>query len=193
MTSLEKSHPKPSWVVGYTSRYHLMLDIDDISLYKAVWLSKMLMSRYNKLGDCLIVKSSEGDNTKILRYTSRQRPYISFNRPSFHLIYDNKIGYNLCVRIITSIANLGIIESSFIFMRNFRGDITLRTSPTVMSGSIKPIPRPVKYIENPYCNRYDECILDYLHFLAICRRIFIPLEDTKAVTNNKSNSTHDST
>lgn len=193
MISLEKSHPKPSWVVGFTSRYNLMLDIDDTTLYKAEWLTKLIMKRYNKVGDCLIILSSLGDKRKTLKYTSTKRPYLTFGRPSYHLVYDNKIGYNLCVKIIESIANLGIIESSFIFMRNFRGDITLRVSPTIQSGNIKPIPKPVKFILNPYCKRHDLCIWEYLNLLCICHSLFSPLKDTKSITNNSSNTPNNNT
>lgn len=170
-----------------------MLDLDDTTLHKVLWLSKQLMKTYNKVGDCLIVQSSSGDNRKTLKYTSTSKPYLTFNRPSYHLIYDNKIGYNLCVRIIQGLANLGIIESSFIFMRNFRGDITLRTSPTIQTGDIKPIPHPVEYVPNPYTKRSDRCIRDYLHFLNICRRIYSPLKDTKTVPNNKGYTPHNYT
>ena len=46
MTYLKKSHPEPNLIIGYTSRLHLMLDLDNTTITKVRWVVNMLMKKY---------------------------------------------------------------------------------------------------------------------------------------------------
>lgn len=188
----DKSTFKPHWVIGYTDRNHLMLDIDNCSYTKVLWLVKMLQVTYPKVGDCLIMESSHTKHRIEVRYTIRHKPYQKSWHNSYHLIFDNRIGYNCCVRIIELLAGLGILERSFLYMRHFRGDITMRVSPTVMSYGVKSIPKPIEYVYSDFTNRRDGYTRRYFRFYTIAYRLFLLGSYPKAETNDSSNSTNNS-
>lgn len=193
MISLGKNHPKPHWIIGYTSRYHLLLDLDDTTITKAEWIAKWLQKQYPKVGDCLIVESSYKDHDISVRYNSKGRPYLKVERSSYHLIFDNNIGYNTVVKIAELLAGLGIVEFTFLFMRHFRGDMTLRVSPVVESNRIKQIPKPLYILISPYTNRMDRYIEKYLTFYRIALNLFLTSKYPKTVSYNGSDSTNSNT
>ena len=140
MTLLDKHTVLPKSVIGYTTRSHLLLDLDDTSFIKARRLATLLQEEYPELGDVLIVESSPG-------YPGRNYwkvtnvgvvPYPAL--PSYHLIFDNDIGYARCCEIITTLANLDVIDKEFIEIREFRGDMTLRVSER--PERVRTIPKP---------------------------------------------------
>lgn len=151
-------------IIGYTTRRHLLLDLDDTSLEKARRLAYLIMGEWPEVGDCLILRSSEAPLKVRLRYSWNNWPWISVTRHSFHLVFDNIIGYNKACRICETLAGLNTLERDYLRIRTFRGDMTLRVSETNLSTGVKPPPEPVEYLFNTIHKGSDGMIEDYLAF-----------------------------
>jgi hypothetical protein len=156
---------EPNFIIGYTTRTHLLLDLDDTSLEKARRLVYTIMTEWPKVGDCLIVSSSSKRLVVRVRYSWNNHPWMSRESPNYHLIFDNIVGYNTCCRICETLAELGVLNKDYTKIRTFRGDMTLRVSHQNLSiGAVKPPPRPVEYLFNPVENYSDGMIDEYLAF-----------------------------
>lgn len=46
-------------ICGYTTKEHLLVDLDNCSLRKALCIAKMIMKDYPDVGDCLVVQCAE--------------------------------------------------------------------------------------------------------------------------------------
>lgn len=187
MTSSKSCRRDPNPVLGYTTRRHLLLDLDNTSLSKVTKLARAIMDGWAKVGDCLICRSSHKDYFVRTEYYGDNRPFTKRRSDSYHLIFDNGIGYNLCVKICEALAALGALERDYVKIRKFRGDMTLRTSPTVLMADIKPPPAPVHMIYNDQTKREDGYIWQYLSFLRACRRFFGFDLDAEEVPDNGTN------
>lgn len=164
---------EPGLIIGYTTRSHLLLDLDDTTHEKVRRLAYIIMRNWVKLGDCLIVESSDKDYRIETKYSYQHLPYHKVSRPSYHLIFDNKVGYDLCMRACETLAELGVLNRDYVKIRTFRGDMTLRVSHQNMSdGSVKPAPIPVTRIYQCKKVKRDGMIEVYLRFLVDCRSLF---------------------
>ncbi len=159
---LMKSHPSPDLIIGYTTRRHLLLDLDKTSLTKTAALARLIMREYPEVGDCLILRSSEGDGAISLKYDNYQRPYHRVNGDSFHLVFDGLIGYNKACRIIEALAGVHVLNRDYVKIREFRGDMTLRISSTSLYSGLKPAPVCVTGIKNKAFKGVGEGIEAYL-------------------------------
>jgi hypothetical protein len=175
MMSSKNFLPKPALIVGYTTRRHLLLDLDNTSLGKACAMARHIMHSWPEVGSCLVVQSSERPVTVKLKYSWNNRPWIKVERSNHHLIFDNTVGYNKIAIICETLGVLNVLEGSFIKMRKFRGDLTLRVSPSVLSTGVKPAPRPIVGLRNPESSRADGMIAEYLRILGHCGGL-VPLE-----------------
>lgn len=162
MTYSTKSAHESRLNVGYTTRRHLLLDLDKTRLDKVVKLTRMIMSQWPEVGDVLILRSSEGSGRIDLKYDNYQRPYHKRDGDSFHLVFNNSIGYNKCCRIIEALAGVHILNRDYAKLREFRGDMTLRISPSVLSTGVKPAPVIITGILNKSEKREGTGIADYL-------------------------------
>ncbi|MCJ7573953.1 hypothetical protein MUO93_06785 [Candidatus Bathyarchaeota archaeon] len=154
---------EPNFIIGYTTRTHLLLDLDDTSLEKARRLAYMIMEEWPKVGDCLVVESSRKRLVVRVRYSWNNHPWMSRESPNYHLIFDNIVGYNTCCRICETLAELGVLNRDYVKIRTFRGDMTLRVSHQNLStGAVKPPPEPVEYLFNTAQKWRDQKIDDYL-------------------------------
>jgi hypothetical protein len=169
MTSSKSLVPEPSLIIGYTTRRHLLLDLDNTSLGKACGMARHIMHSWPEVGSCLIVLSSSRPVKLELRYSWNNRPWIRVTRDNHHLVFNNYIGYNKIATICETLGVLNVLEGSFIKMRKFRGDLTLRVSPSILSTGVKPAPRPVVGLSNPKSTREDGAIEEYLRILGLCR------------------------
>lgn len=149
-------------IIGYTTRDHLLLDLDDKTQIQAEQIVCMVQASYKEVGDCLIMKSSTSARYVSLAYDPEKQVAPTIHGNSYHLIFDNRIGYNKIVKICEMLADLDIIEQSFKRMRYFRGDLTLRISPTITTKGIKQMPTPVSRIKNVYTEKKGEGIDNYL-------------------------------
>lgn len=165
MTSYRSCHPKPTPILGYTTRRHLLLDLDNTTLYKAKRLTEKIQRQWQKVGDALILESSQGDNTQRLLYTRVGRVLTMRSLHNYHLVFDNSIGYNLSCKICETLAALNVLNRDYVKIRKFRGDMTLRVSPAILFEKVKPCPYLVAYIENPYTDRHDGFLDQYLNVL----------------------------
>lgn len=152
-------------IVGYTSRSHLMLDLDNTSLTKSKELALELMAEWPKIGDCMIFKSSSGTHRITVKPQCEPNKIIHYNRDNYMLIFDNIISYNLCCKIIEILAGLEIVQPAYFEIRKFRGDITMRVSSKSYSDRLIGPPVAIGYITNPYSLKRDNMINNYSHYL----------------------------
>lgn len=152
---------KGAWNVGYTTRNHLCVDLDNASLPKVVGLAKMIMREYSYVGDCLIMLSSSPKNESNIHYCPDKGVRFIHKRHNFHLIFNNFISYELCCVIIETLAYLGVINEEYIRIREMRNDMTLRLSPTILTSGVKPSPKPLLCIRNPYTKVKGSMLLNY--------------------------------
>jgi hypothetical protein len=171
MISSKNILPKPALIVGYTTRRHLMLDLDNASLGKVCAMAKQIMHSWPELGSCLVVQSSERPTKVELKYSWNNQPWIKRTGSNFHLVFNNDVGYNKIATICETLGTLNILEGSFMKMRKFRGDLTLRVSPSVLTTGIKPAPVPIVGLRNKEATREDGEILEYLRILGLSRSL----------------------
>ena len=163
MTTLRKNPPADWMIVGYTTRDHLLLDLDDSSLPKVAGLVRRVMENYPEVGDALILLSSPHElDIKVHYYDGL--PRFSVTRESYHVVFSGRIGYNKCCAICAALASVNILERSYIRCRNFRGDMTLRVSQSHLSTGTKPAPVAVCSIKNKGYDGSGDGIEDYLAF-----------------------------
>jgi hypothetical protein len=151
-------------IVGYTTSSHLCLDLDDTSLAKVIGLVCQLIYDYPDLGKCQIMQSSPIKGHEYTKINRHGLPRHHIPKPSYHLIFDNDIGYKRCWEIIQTLIDLGLQSSQVRQIRARRRDMTLRVSPSIYSTGIKPAPEPIMQILDIYTNRSDGRIKDYNRF-----------------------------
>lgn len=183
---------KANLIIGYTTRKHLLLDIDNISQNKAYYLAKYVQKTYPKTGDCLIVRTRKGKAEVRLIHLPNRATRQKYLRDNHHLIFDNSIGYNSSCKIIEVLADMNILGRDYVKIRKFRGDMTLRVSPSYLLSEYKPIPKPLYYITSHYTKRHDGFIYNYLHILLATRELYkdlyqeafqreVPLDDLPSI------------
>lgn len=174
MTSLESTMKteKPNIVMGYTTRKHLLLDLDNTVLSKVVLLVSLIQEYKKKVGDCLIVLSSMGSHRQRIRYSRLGRPLVVRELNNYHLVFDATIGYNSCCHIISTLAGLYILNRDYLKIRTFRGDMTLRVSPCIQLNRSKPVPQPVYYCQSKHPYERGGNIDKYLSMLKDAHAIF---------------------
>ena len=125
--SKRRKHEEPTeaerLITGYTTRDHLILDLDKShSLWATQRLVQMIQRDFSFVGDCLISESSWD---------------------GFHCIFDNKIKWYKILRICSMLQGLNIVNRDYFKVRKFREDLTLRVS-SIDRGEEKseaPIPK----------------------------------------------------
>jgi len=146
MTSCILSALNDSFVVtGYSTNWHLLLDLDHTGYCIAKKIAAMVYKNYPFLGTYLILHSS---------------------RDNFHVVYDRKIGWNRILKIVSTLAQLHLLNADYMRIRKFRGDLTLRTNGYLTSTGIKFPPMPLLlYIPKHYSTKKCSGILCYLEVL----------------------------
>ena len=188
MMCLEKSTSKPSLILGYTTRRHLLLDLDDTTLIKATRLIDMIFKEWPEVGDVLVLISSKGNDRIDLIYDKFNWPFFKRFRYNYHLVFDNLIGYNKACKICETLAEISLIDKGYSRIRKFRGDLTLRLTPKIMRSGVQGHPRILKFKTNPHKKNKDDYISKYLYFLGIARSL-IPLDFiTKGIAYNSGDS-----
>lgn len=174
-------------ILGYTTRRHLLLDLDSVTQTKAEMLIKTIFQEYKTVGNALIVCSTLKERQTTITYRPLQHPELRQTASSYHIIFDNNIGYNTCCKIISALAALQVLNKDYEKIREFRGDMTLRISPTITTQGIKHIPYPVKLLINPYTKKSDGNIEYYLKLLRSAGLLF----SERQQHSNSLNSTSD--
>lgn len=112
-------------IVGYTTKEHLILDLDKSSNQHIVEnLVSLLQHEYPEIGDCLISRSSHD---------------------GFHCIFDNRLSWKRIMQICGSLTGLNIVNKNFVKVRTFREDLTLRITSIDrgLEKSEAPIPKQI--------------------------------------------------
>ena len=184
-----KSHPlRGIPVLGYTTRRHLILDLDNTTLFLARWVVRKIMTEWPKVGDCIILKSSEKPDQIRLIHNKWGRPLLYHDRINYHLVFDNGIGYNSCVRICRVLAGLGILNPDYVKIRQFRGDMTLRVGTLITYNEVKYPPVYLAKLHNRFTVRRDGFIGQYLKFKKNAELCFLPLLEPVDIADDSSNS-----
>jgi hypothetical protein len=162
MTLKKRNSDAPDWNVGYTTREHLCLDLDNTSYFKTHHLTLSLMREYPFLGDALILCSSTRKLNTCLRYRAGSPVQVWTVRNNYHAIFNNRIDYEMSCKIIETLAELDVIARDFTRIRQMRNDMTLRVSPTVNMQHTKPAPTLEKLVVNPYAINRGDGIMRYM-------------------------------
>jgi len=158
-------------IVGYTTRSHLLLDLDETSLYDVERLAKLIIKNYPDVGDCLIVESSTPSFTSYLKHDAHGVPHERWTYQNFHLVFNATIRYERCLAIIDDLVDLDVLAPEYKQIRLFRGDMTLRVSEKVLHHRIIPSPRPLKMVRHRTRHDYSQNIARYLTLLMMCRTV----------------------
>lgn len=176
MTS-SKLHPQnnksrnPDWVIGYTTRDHLCIDLDNTSVNKVFVLTKMIMKDFPYVGNAVILETSARRLFVKVNYPPLKTACFQTARNNFHVVFDNWISYEESCRIIETLARLDVINEEYIRIREMRNDMTLRVSKSVLMDETKPSPVPLLFVINRWCDRHDFAMGQYLRFLAVCQAL----------------------
>ncbi len=170
MSSKLNTH-KPGLIMGYTTRRHLILDLDNSGLPHVMGLVSQIMAAWPKVGDCLVLRTSKHQDQVRLAYNKWGRPLVIHDRPNHHLVFDNLIGYNTAAKICRCLAGLGVLEADYEKIREFRGDMTLRVSISVKYAGVSPVPREAAYCHNIRITHSDGYIREYRKFKKIGERL----------------------
>lgn len=152
-------------IIGYTTKEHLLLDLDETTFYKVLKLSLLLIKEYVEIGNILILESSTPSKQDYTKFDAKGIPQFRFTYQNFHIVTDNNIGFDRCLNIIDTLVDLDILQKEYKEIRMFRGDMTLRTSAKPLVGRIVPPPIVRALILNRKCSRHDGKIMDFCDFL----------------------------
>jgi len=109
-------------IVGYTTREHLILDLDKThNLFATEKLIRMIQAEYRDVGDCLISESSND---------------------GFHCIFDDRLSWSRIMQISRTLTGLGVVNRNFTKVRSFREDLTLRITSIDRGLERSEAPRP---------------------------------------------------
>lgn len=134
-----------SMVAAYTTTQHLLVDLDDCSLFQATGLAHLLCIEYPDLGDCLVVQCGER---------------------SHHLVFDNHMPFDYLNNVIKLLWDFGIVNDEVKYFREMRGDFSLRISEKLTVDIDKKIPEAIYYLSNNQTPQRDEMIIRYLQALS---------------------------
>jgi hypothetical protein len=117
---------KPSLIAGYSTREHLILDLDGSkSTSKAIKLVRLIQREFSDVGSCLICESSKGKH---------------------HAIFNARLSWSRILEICRTLWGLELLDRNFIKVRSFREDLTLRVSAVARSLGDHGPPVPVAFI-----------------------------------------------
>jgi hypothetical protein len=156
-----QNQDSPTWNIGYTTRNHLCLDLDNTSYFKVKSLVNLLMCSYPEIGDCIILLSSSGKLKLKWNYPPCKMPTLTVKRENYHVVFNNNLPYETCCKIIETLAFLDVISEEFIRIREMRNDMTLRVSKTVNATYTKPKPLWMEYVYNYNCKEKGKGISNY--------------------------------
>uniref|UniRef100_A0A6M3X511 Uncharacterized protein n=1 Tax=viral metagenome TaxID=1070528 RepID=A0A6M3X511_9ZZZZ len=188
MTFSKKPTDRGGLILGYTTRRHLILDLDNTGLEYAERMAYMIMREWPGVGDCLILQSSDYQDEVRLAYNKWGRPLVIHDRPNYHLVFDNIIGYNTAAHICRVLAGLGVLEEDYDKIREFRGDMTLRVSRAVMMDHVKPLPVECLFLHNRHTERSHGYIGYYQKFKKIGELLGDRLGHSEGVPDDGSDS-----
>lgn len=150
MKCLNRNSDTPTWNIGYTTRDHLCLDLDNTSYYDVTRLVKLIMHSYPETGDAIILLSSKGKYAAKMNYRPTGEKVFLVKRNCYHAIFNNIIPYERSCQIIETLAELDAIPRDMVRIRTMRNDMTTRVSKTVNCYFTKSKPDLLCYVHNGY-------------------------------------------
>lgn len=157
----ENAQNKPDWNIGYTTRNHLCIDLDNTTYFKVRSLISMLMAQYPELGDCVILQSSTNSQSEFWRSSPFSSPVKVRTAQNYHVVFNNYVPYEFSCHIIETLAYLGVLNAEYVRIREMRNDMTLRVSKTVCVEKVKPAPKFIEYMQNKGCATNGKGIYNY--------------------------------
>jgi hypothetical protein len=125
---------------GYTTRDHLLLDLDTAFVSKALSIAHMVIHDYPDVGNCLVLQSSAH---------------------GFHHVYGARLGWSRIVHVTETLAGLHILNADYMKIRKFRHDLTLRINTVDRGKGVQPEPNVICTVPN-YGNPCMSGIMEYL-------------------------------
>lgn len=159
-------------VAGYSTRQHLLLDLDNTTLAKVELLVRLIQREFPNVGDALIVQSSNHTPLQQLLYIPCKPITHMRIGNNYHVVFDNRIGYNACDYILQLLTDIGIFERIADKLRGLRRTMTLRISPKIQLIGNQPCPLPLKVIKSKHTNKHDYMIAEYLAWLQVAWSYF---------------------
>lgn len=157
-------------IIAYTTREHLLLDLDETDEFKVTCLAKLIIQSFPEVGDILILNSSTPSKKNYTKFNAKGLPVFRYTYQNYHLVTDNKISYQRCLEIIDVLVELDVLQPEYREIRLFRGDMSLRTSHKPLVSRVVPPPKPVNLVYNHICKEHDGKIGGYIQFLNACFR-----------------------
>lgn len=133
-------------ISAYSTSQHLCIDLDGAHLSQVEGIAKLIQTEYSEVSNCLIVKSSDA---VVVHKRHELYPWLTISethRESYHLIFDGEMSYEKCMNIITTLAGCDVLNKQYLFVREWRGDMSLRVSRKLTIQRDAPPPQPVKFI-----------------------------------------------
>lgn len=124
------NHADGKLIGGYTTKDHLLLDLDHCWRSKAEKVARMIMREYPEVGCCLLVQSSN---------------------EGFHLVFSRKMAWSRICHVSKVLASLGTLNRDYIRIREFRHDLTLRVTPIDRGQGVQPQPKVLDIIHAGSC------------------------------------------
>jgi hypothetical protein len=134
-------------VMGYTTQRHLLVDLDNVNLDEAIFIAKEIRRTWPMVGGALVVESS---------------PH------HYHLVFDNYVDWAVIEDIIEALADIGVVEKNYAWIRTFRRDLTLRVSDKKGADYYRPAPTPVAEVET---EGFRAGVPDYLNLVIAYRAL----------------------
>jgi hypothetical protein len=132
--TLEEDYQAERCIVGYTTRDHLILDLDKSdSLFITEKLVRLMQANYPDIGDCLISESS---------------------LDGFHCIFDNRLSWRRIMHISRTLTSLFIVNRNFVKVRKFREDLTLRITSIDRGEEKSEAPIPKMLVSYPTWHKW---------------------------------------
>lgn len=158
--------------MGYSTRLHLLLDLDNTTVSKSILLTKDIIRLYPYVGKALILQSSTRSLLETWLYIPERTIRKVRKQDCYHVVFDNKIGYNTCDRILRELTGLQVFSKIADKLRGLRRCMTLRISPKIKRDGIDPCPMPLILLDNIYTSKVDSMIEVYLQYLRMAYQYF---------------------
>lgn len=173
VTTMSSKKPISNRIVaGYSTRTHLLLDVDNTQMPKVLLLTQYLQREYPHVGNALLVLSSLHTPQQTLYYMPQTAPIPLQIANCYHVVFDNTIGYNSCDYILRVLTGLDVFKKMADKLRGLRCCMTLRISPKIKMVGIDPCPYPLFILDSPYTSRHDGMINEYLKALRVAYDYF---------------------
>jgi hypothetical protein len=166
-------------IIGYTTKEHLLLDLDETSLSAVSNLAILLIKQYPEIGHVLILSTSKPAKTKYIKFDAKGLPHDCLSYQNFHMVTDNIIGYHKCLEIIDVLVGLNVLQPEYKEIRQFRGDMTLRVSPKPLKGRLVDSPKIEMLIINRLTKKHDHKITEFAEFYNATKNINYEKQETE--------------